>query len=346
MTQPARSDGIFDVCAIGNAMVDVLTHDTHDLIARLGLEPGAMNLIDAERAEEIYEAMGPGTEVSGGSAANTTVGVVSFGGRAAFIGRIADDAFGAIYRHDLMTAGVHFAAAVAADGSERTGRCLVIVTPDAQRTMCTFLGAGRSLDASVVDDSIVAASQVLYLEGYLWDEPSAKLAFLHAADVAHHAGRQVALTLSDPFCVERHRAAFLDLVADHVDILFANEPEIRSLYEAADFEDALGHVASHCAVAALTRSARGSVVVAGDERHEVPAVPVSVVDTTGAGDLYAAGFLTGLTRGRPLDECGQLASLAASEVISHLGARPERSLQSLAGNLLDDPPSDRRPLDS
>jgi sugar/nucleoside kinase (ribokinase family) len=329
-----NAPAIFDVCAIGNAMVDVLSHESAELITKLGLEPGAMNLVDAERAEEIYEAMGPAAEASGGSAANTTVGVVSFGGRAAFIGRIADDTFGEIYRHDLMTAGVHFAATVAPAGSEPTGRCLVIVTPDAQRTMCTFLGAGRSLDPSIVDDSIVAASQVLYLEGYLWDEPSAKLAFLHAADVAHQADRQVALTLSDPFCVERHRAAFLDLVAGHVDILFANEPEICSLYEVDDFEAATEKVSAHCSVAALTRSARGSVVVARGVRHEVAAVPATVVDTTGAGDLYAAGFLTGLSRGRPLDECAQLGSLAASEVISHLGARPERSLQALAGPLL------------
>ena len=327
---------IFDVCAIGNAMVDVLSHESFELIEKLGLESGAMNLVDAERAQEIYEAMGPGIEASGGSAANTTVGVVSFGARAAFIGRVADDAFGEIYRHDLLTAGVHFAATVAADSAEPTGRCLVIVTPDAQRTMCTFLGAGRNLDPSIVDDSIVAASQVLYLEGYLWDEPSAKLAFLHAADVAHQAGRQVALTLSDPFCVERHRAAFLDLVSGHVDILFANEPEICSLYEVDDFETAIARVSTHCSVAAITRSAHGSVVVdnAGG-RHRCAAVPTTVVDTTGAGDLYAAGFLTGYTRGRPLDECAQLGSLAAAEVISHLGARPEKSLQVLAGALLE-----------
>lgn len=328
---------IFDVCAIGNAMVDVLSYESAELVEKLGLEPGAMNLVDAEQADQIYEAMGPGTEVSGGSAANTTVGVVSFGGRAAFTGRIADDTFGEIYRHDLLNAGVHFVATVAPEGSEPTGRCLVMVTPDAQRTMCTFLGAGRSLDPSVIDDAIVAASQVLYLEGYLWDEPSAKLAFLHAADVAHRAERQVALTLSDPFCVERHRAAFLDLVAGHVDILFANEPEISSLYEVDNLEQAIDKVASHCSIAALTRSEHGSVVVADGDRFEVPAVPATVVDTTGAGDLYAAGFLYGLTHGHPLDQCAQLASLAASEVISHLGPRPECSLQELAGPLLADP---------
>jgi sugar/nucleoside kinase (ribokinase family) len=328
---------IFDVCAIGNAMVDVLSYESFELIEKLGLEPGAMNLVDAELADQIYEAMGPGTEVSGGSAANTTVGIVSFGGRSSFIGRIADDTFGEIYRHDLLTAGVHFAASVAPDDSEPTGRCLVMITPDAQRTMCTFLGAGRSLDTSIIDHSIVASSQVLYLEGYLWDEPSAKLAFLHAADIAHGTERQVALTLSDSFCVERHRAAFLDLVAGHVDILFANEPEICSLYEVDDFESAVAKVSSHCSIAALTRSEHGSVIVSEGQRHEVPAVPVKVVDTTGAGDLYAAGFLTGHTRGLPLEQCGQLASLAASEVISHLGARPECSLSELAGTLLDPP---------
>jgi sugar/nucleoside kinase (ribokinase family) len=333
MNQVAN-EAIFDVCAIGNAIVDVLSHESFELIDKLGLEAGAMNLVEAERADEIYEAMGPGIEASGGSAANTTVGVVSFGGRAAFIGRVADDAFGEIYRHDLMTAGVHFAATVAPDGSEPTGRCLVIVTPDAQRTMCTFLGAGRTLDPSVVDDAIVASSQVVYLEGYLWDEPSAKLAFLHAADVAHQAGRQVALTLSDPFCVERHRAAFLDLVAGHVDVLFANEPEICSLYELDSLDAAIDAVAGHCAVAALTCGASGSIVVADGERHAVPAAPTDVTDTTGAGDLYAAGFLSGYTRGRPLAECGALGSLAAAEVISHLGARPATSLYELAGEQL------------
>jgi len=343
MTSAMNTNAIFDVCAIGNALVDVLSHEPHELIAKLEVEPGSMNLVDAERADEIYEAMGPGTEVSGGSAANTTVGVVSFGGRSAFIGRIADDTFGEVYRHDLLTAGVHFAATIAPAGSQPTGRCLVMVTPDAQRTMCTFLGAGSSLDPSVVDDSIVASSQVLYLEGYLWDEPSAKLAFLHAADVAHKAGREVALTLSDSFCVERHRAAFLDLVSDHVDILFANEPEICSLYEVDDFDEAVSRVSAHCAFAAITRSEQGSVVVANGERHAVAAVPVSVVDTTGAGDLYAAGFLVGHTRGLPADVCAQLGSLAASEVISHLGARPESSLLTLAGSLLETSPDQPGP---
>jgi sugar/nucleoside kinase (ribokinase family) len=334
MSEPT-GDAIFDVCAIGNAIVDVLSHESFELVDKLGLELGAMNLVDAARAEEIYEAMGPAVEVSGGSAANTTVGVVSFGGRAAFIGRVADDTFGEVYRHDLMTAGVHFAATVAPDESERTGRCLVIVMPDAQRTMCTFLGAGASLDPSVVDDSIVAASQILYLEGYLWDEPSAKLAFLHAADVAHQAGREVALSLSDPFCVERHRDAFRELVENHVDILFANEPELCSLYEVDDLERAIETVAAQCSIAAITCGAGGSVVVGGGERHRIAAAPATVVDTTGAGDLYAAGFLNGYTRGRPLPTCGELGSLAAAEVISHLGARPATSLQAIAADLSD-----------
>ena len=258
-----------------------------------------MNLVDAERADQIYEAMGPGTEVSGGSAAKTRR---SASCRSAAEGHHSSGRMrGRHVRRDLPArsprAGEHFAASVAPDGSEPTGRCLVMVTPDAQRTMCTFLGAGRSLDTSVIDHSIVAASQVLYLEGYLWDEPSAKLAFLHAADIAHGAERQVALTLSDSFCVERHRAAFLDLVAGHVDILFANEPEICSLYEVDDFDAAVAKVSSHCSIAALTRSEHGSVIVSDGQRHVVPAVPVKVVDTTGAGDLYAAGFLTGHTRG-------------------------------------------------
>jgi sugar/nucleoside kinase (ribokinase family) len=323
----------FDVVALGNALVDVLSHEDDDFVTRTGVEPGAMTMVDAGRSDEIYAQMGPATEVSGGSAGNTTAGVASFGGRAAYIGRVADDAFGKVFTHDLRSSGVHFESPIATDGVP-TGRCLVIVTPDAQRTMCTYLGAGAELDLTYVDEALIEAAAVTYLEGYVWDPPAAKDAVRHAATVAHRADQRVAFTLSDPFCVDRHREEFRELIEHDVDILFANEHEIMSLYELDSFDDALRKVRGHCAIAALTRGARGSVVVAGDDVHIIDAHPTEVVDTTGAGDLYAAGFLYGLTHGRDLQTCGRLASLAASEVISHLGARPARSLAELARPLL------------
>jgi sugar/nucleoside kinase (ribokinase family) len=329
----ARASGArheFDVVALGNALVDVLSHEDDDFVARTGVERGAMTMVDAARSDEIYGHMGPALEISGGSAANTAAGVCSFGGRAAFIGRVADDEFGKIFTHDLRSVGVHFDCPVAGDGSP-TGRCLVIVTPDAQRTMCTHLGAANRLDPAYVDVEVVASSAVTYLEGYLWDEPMAKEAIRRAAAVAHGADRRVALTLSDPFCVERHRGEFLELVSGEIDVLFANELEITRLYEADHFDDALQRVRGHCEIAALTRGPRGSVIVCGDEVHVIDAHPSDVVDTTGAGDLYAAGFLFGLTHGHDLGTCGRLGSLAAAEVISHLGARPEVPLTRLAG---------------
>ena len=322
-----------DVVTMGNALVDVLTHGDDDFVARAAVEPGAMTMVDAARSDEIYAEMGPATEMSGGSAANTAAGVASFGGHAAYIGRVADDTFGKVFAHDLRSLGVQFDAPIATTGSP-TGRCLVIVTPDAQRTMCTFLGAGAQLDESYVDEAIVASAAVTYLEGYIWDPPAAKEAVRRAAAIAHRADRRVALTLSDPFCVERHRAEFLELIAGDIDILFANEHEITSLYEVDTFDEALHHVRGHCEIAALTRGPHGSVIVAGDDVHVIDAHPTEVVDTTGAGDLFAAGFLFGLTHGYPLATCGQLASLAAAEVISHLGARPAVSLADLAQPLL------------
>ncbi|HEV7524603.1 MAG TPA: adenosine kinase [Acidimicrobiia bacterium] len=323
----------FDVLTLGNALVDVLVHADDDFVARTGVEPGAMTMVDAARSDEIYAEMGVAVEMSGGSAANTAAGVAAFGGKSAFIGRVSDDTFGKVFSHDLRSVGVHFDAPLATTG-EPTGRCLVIVTPDAQRTMCTFLGAGAELDESYIDEALVAAAAVTYLEGYVWDPPAAKEAVRRAAAIAHRADQRVALTLSDPFCVERHREEFLDLIAGHIDILFANEDEITSLYEVATFDEALHRVKGHCEIAALTRGKHGSVIVAGDDVHVIDAHPAKVVDTTGAGDLFAAGFLYGLTHGYGLATCGQLASLGAAEVISHLGARPAESLAELARPLL------------
>jgi sugar/nucleoside kinase (ribokinase family) len=294
-----------------------------------------MTMVDADRSDEIYAVLGPAQETSGGSAANTAVGVAAFGGRAAFIGRIADDAFGKVFAHDLRGAGVEFDVTPATDGSA-TGRCLVIVGADAERTMCTYLGAGAEIDPADVDAERIASSAITYLEGYLWDGDAAKEAIRRAASLARAAGRQVSLTLSDPFCVERHRSEFLELIRSDIDVLFANEQEISMLYETDSFDDAAKRIADHCEVAALTRGAVGSVVVSGGVRHDVPADAVDrVIDTTGAGDLYAAGVLYGLTHGHDAATCGKLGSLAAAEVISHLGARPEASLTDLARPLLN-----------
>ena len=323
----------FDVVARGNALVDVLAHADDDFVRRAGIERDSTTMVDARRSEQIYAEMGPATEISGGSAANTAAGVASFGGRAAYIGRVADDAFGKVFAHDLRSVGVHFESPRSTSGSP-TGRCLVIVTPDAQRTMCTYLGAGAELDETDVDEAVVESAAVTYLEGYLWDPPAAKEAVRRAAAVAHRADRRVALTLSDPFCVQRHRETFLELIEGEIDILFANEHEITMLYQVDTFDEALHHVRGHCEIAALTRGPHGSVVVAGDDVHVIDAQPAAVADTTGAGDLYASGFLYGLTHGHDLATCGRLASLAAAEVISHLGARPAEPLSELARPLV------------
>jgi len=323
-----------DVLAIGNALVDVLTHADEERVVKLGLVKGTMSLVDEAQARALYEAMGPGVEISGGSAANTIVGVASFGGRAQYVGKVRDDQLGEVFGHDLRSTGVLYETPRAADGPP-TGRCLILMTPDAQRTMGTFLGASSRLGSADIDEHLVARAKIVYLEGYLFDPPEAQEAFRKAAAAAHAAGRKVALTLSDPFCVGRHRAAFLDLLEHHVDILFANEAEICALYEVADFDTALAKVRGHCEVAALTRSAKGSVLVGNGTTHVVEAHPVKrVVDTTGAGDLYAAGVLYGLSRGFDLPTCGRLGSLAAAEVISHVGARPMVPLRSLAAPVI------------
>ena len=319
-----------DVVGIGNALVDVLTRADEGFLARRGLVKGTMRLVDEAHARDLYEAMGPGVEMSGGSAANTVVGVASFGGRAHYVGKVRDDQLGEVFGHDLRATGVGYDTTRAMEGPS-TGRCLILVTPDAQRTMSTFLGASVRLGPGDLDKDLIARGKILYLEGYLFDPPEAQEAFRSAAALAHAAGRRVSLTLSDPFCVDRHRAAFLDLVEHHVDILFANEAEICALYEVRDFEAALARVRGHCEIAALTRSARGSVIVGDGQVHIVAAHPVeAVVDTTGAGDLYAAGVLYGLSRGLDLPTCGRLGSLAAAEVISHVGARPMVPLAQLA----------------
>ena len=323
------SDREIDVVGIGNAIVDVLSHAEEDFLAAHGLSKGTMTLIDGARAEALYGEMGPAVEASGGSGANTVAGLASLGGRAGFIGKVSNDQIGGIFRHDIRAAGVTFDTLPSVSGAP-TARCLIFVTPDAQRTMNTFLGACLELGPDDIDPHLVARAKVTYLEGYLWDPPLAKEAFLTAGGVAHDSGRKVALALSDPFCVERHRAEFVDLVKNHVDILFANEHEICSLWQVDDFDAALQATRGHCEIAALTRSEKGSVVLGDGEIHVVDAAKVAkVVDTTGAGDLYAAGFLYGLTSGRGLYECGRIAALAAAEAISHYGARPETPLTEL-----------------
>jgi sugar/nucleoside kinase (ribokinase family) len=322
-------DATLDIVGIGNAIVDVIAHADESFLAREGLAKGAMTLVEAARAESLYRRMGPAIESSGGSAGNTMAGIASLGGKGGYIGKLRDDLLGEVFRHDITAIGVRFVTPAAADGPG-TARCLILVTPDGQRTMATYLGACVELGPEDIDAALIAAAQVTYLEGYLFDPPRAQEAFRTAARIAHRAGRRVALSLSDPFCVDRHRAAFHELVAGEIDILFANEAEICALYETADFAQAAAAVKGHVAVAALTRSARGSLILADGRAHDIAAAPVEhVIDTTGAGDLYAAGFLYGLTRGLPLPTCGSIGSLCAAEIISHIGARPEAALAEL-----------------
>ncbi|MBS0538424.1 MAG: adenosine kinase [Proteobacteria bacterium] len=319
----------FDVLGIGNAIVDVIARADDAFLGKHALTKGSMMLIDENRAEALYGAMGSAVEVSGGSCGNTMAGVASFGGKGAYIGKVRNDQLGAVFGHDMKAIGVSFATPPATSGPA-TARCLISVTPDAQRTMSTYLGACTGLGPDDIDAKLVASAQVTYVEGYLWDAPEAKKAVLKAFDAAHAAGRKVSITLSDSFCVGRYRAEFRDLIRNQVDILFGNESEITSLYEVDSFEKALEMARTEAKIAALTRSEKGSVVIKGSETHAVPAAPVSkVVDTTGAGDLYAAGFLFGFTHGKPLAECARLGGIAAAEIISHVGARPEKALKDL-----------------
>lgn len=324
----------FAVLGIGNAIVDVVSNVEEAFLKDAGLAKGTMTLIDADQADALYGKLPPSTESSGGSAANTIAGLASLGARAAYIGKIRDDQLGEIFRHDIQAQGVNFQTPSATEGPA-TARCMVLVTADADRTLQTYLGACVGLNPTDVDEDVVAQSQITYLEGYLWDPPEAKKAFIHAAEIAHKAGQRVALSLSDPFCVDRHRDAFKDLVNNHVDIVFANEEEITSLYESENFDAACAAIKGSCEIAALTRGAQGSIVVAGEQTVAVPAAKVDkVVDTTGAGDAYAAGFLHGLTHGASLQRCAQTGSIAAAEVISHYGARPECDLATLVAEKL------------
>ena len=314
----------FDILGIGNAIVDVLAPVPAAFLAAHAMTSGAMALIDAESAERLYAAMPPAQEASGGSAGNTCAVAAALGAKVAYFGKVADDQLGRVFAHDITAAGVHFPTTPLAGGAP-TARCLILVTPDGQRTMNTFLGACVTFGEADVDAGVVADSAVTYMEGYLFDPPAAQAAFRAAAKIAHAAGRQVALSLSDSFCVGRHRAAFRDLVAGHVDILFANEDEITALYE-TDFAAAVELARKDVALAAITRGAAGSVVVRGAETAEIAVVKTTLVDSTGAGDAYAAGFLAAYTAGLDLAKCGTLGSIAAAEVISHYGARPQRAL--------------------
>jgi len=324
-------DTRFDVLGIGNAIVDVLARAEDDFLANQGMAKGSMALIDEPRAQAIYDAMGPATEASGGSAANTIVGVASFGGRAAFIGKVKDDELGRAFTHDIRAAGVAFDTPPASEGPS-TARCYVLVTADGERTMNTYLGAAQDLHPNDVDEATIAAASIVYLEGYLWDPPQAKEAFRKAAKIAHGAGRKVALTLSDSFCVGRYRDEFLNLMTSGaVDLIFANESELHSLYETSDFDTALAALRKDVKLGVVTRSEKGCVVISGSETVAVPAAPIDkLIDATGAGDLFAAGFLVGHARGADFGTSARLGGLAAAEVIQHLGARPLTSLKALA----------------
>ncbi|MGB0681292.1 MAG: adenosine kinase [Magnetovibrionaceae bacterium] len=318
-----------DVLGIGNAIVDVLAHAEDAFLDAEGLPKGGMTLIDAGQAESLYQRMGPGVEMSGGSAANTIAALASLGGKGAFVGKVADDQLGGVFAHDIKALGIDFDTKPLS-GGDATARCLILVTPDAQRTMNTFLGACTELGPDDIAVDQIATAKITYLEGYLWDPPHAKEAFLKAAGAAHDAGRLVSLSLSDPFCVERHRDSFLDLLEGHIDILFANEEEAKSLYQTDDLRTVADQLSRHCSVAAITRGADGCMIVSGEERHHLTAeTPDRLADTTGAGDAFAAGFLFGLTQGKGLADCGRLGGIAAAQVIAHMGARPDVVLKDV-----------------
>jgi sugar/nucleoside kinase (ribokinase family) len=325
------TDAKYDVLGIGNAIFDVLVQTDEGFLVRHGMTKGGMALIDEPRAAAIYKDMGPATEMSGGSAANTIVGIASLGARTAYVGKVKADQIGGLYSHDIRAAGVAFETR-AASGGPATGCSYILVTPDGERTMNTYLGAAQELMPSDIDQAQIAASHIVYLEGYLWDPKSAKEAFVKAAGIAHGAGRQVALTLSDSFCVDRYRDEFIDFMRKGtVDVVFANEAEMHSLYQTSDFDTALGQLRADTKLGVVTRSEKGCVVASKDSVVAVPASPIQqLVDTTGAGDLFAAGFLFGLVRNAGFEAAGRLGALAAAEVIQHIGARPQVSLKQLA----------------
>lgn len=319
----------YDVLAIGNAIVDVLTAHPDAFLEANDIPKGSMRLISAAQATELYSRMGPGREISGGSAANSAAGIAALGGRAAFVGRVSNDQLGQVFAHDIRASGVDYRTPPA-EGGPPTGQCLIIVSPDAQRTMSTYLGSCQEVDEADVDAEMVKAAQVTYFEGYLWDPPAPIRAIRKAKAIAHAANRKVALTLSDVFCVEGHRDEFLEMMrANLVDIVFANENEAKSLFRTDSVEAAIEGLAGLVPLAIVTRSEKGAVVVSGAERAEVPITPAArVLDTTGAGDLFAAGFLTGYTQGRALKDCAVMGTIAAAEVIEHYGARPEADLKA------------------
>ena len=322
------SEPRLDVVGIGNALVDVLAHAEDDFLQTNEIVKGGMTLIDEDRAAELYSRMGAAVEISGGSGANTTAGIAGLGGKVAYLGKVKNDQLGEIFAHDIRAIGVEFDTERPTEGPA-TGRCLIIVTPDAERSMSTYLGASQGLGPDDVPEDLIASAKITYLEGYLWDPPLAKEAFRKAMKAAHNANRKTALTLSDDFCVDRYRDEFMELIkTGQIDILFANEDEIASLFQ-SDFDSAVAATKGLCEVAAITRSEKGCLILAGDDKFVVPADATNVVDTTGAGDLFASGFLYGMTSGRELPECGQIGCLAASEVISHFGARPEKSLKDM-----------------
>jgi sugar/nucleoside kinase (ribokinase family) len=325
------ADAKYDVLGVGNAIFDVLVKTDEAFLASHGMTKGSMALIDEDRAAAIYRDMGPATEMSGGSGANTIVGISSLGARAAFVGKVKDDQIGKLYTHDIRAAGVAFATKPASDGPA-TGCSYILVTGDGERTMNTYLGAAQRLSPADIDADEIAASKIVYLEGYLWDPKDAKDAFVKTSQIAHQAGRQVALTLSDAFCVDRYRAEFVELMRNGtVDLIFSNEAELHSLYQTSDFDTALKQLRSDAKLGVVTRSEKGCVVASKDGVIAVPAAPVeSIVDTTGAGDLFAAGFLFGHVRGFGFENAGKLGALAAAEVIQHIGARPQVSLKELA----------------
>ncbi|MBR1777193.1 MAG: adenosine kinase [Alphaproteobacteria bacterium] len=320
----------FDVVAIGNAMVDVLANMDDEFLAKHNMPKGMMTLIDAPAAEMIYSHIAQnGVECSGGSAANTAVGIAALGGRPAFIGKVADDQLGEIFRKDITRSGVYFTTPCL-ENERPTARCMVIVSPDAQRTMNTYLGACSKLSRKDIDEDLIRQTKIVYMEGYLWDRPEAKDALAYAVELAHKYDRKVSLSLSDPYCVNRHRDSFLQLIKNGVDILFCNEDEIKALFDTDDPEEAFKHSENLCEIVVVTRGAKGAIAICGQDRYEIPAAPINrVIDTTGAGDLFAAGFLTGFSHGRSVFECLQMGALAAAEIISHYGARPETSLSEL-----------------
>ncbi|MEM7568690.1 MAG: adenosine kinase [Pseudomonadota bacterium] len=324
----------YDVVGIGNAIIDVISQSTDDFLSEESIAKGGMTLIDAHRADSLYAKMGPGMETSGGSAANTLAGCAALDVRSGFIGRVRNDQLGEVYMHDIRAVGVDFTNTPAQDGLP-TARCLILVTPDGQRSMNTFLGASTELGVGDLDDAMIAGSAITYMEGYLWDKELAKEAFLKAMEIAHGAGRKVSLTLSDSFCVDMHRAEFLDLISGKVDILFANEAEILSLFETDDFDAAVSAVSGKVPIAAITRSEKGALILSADGQDEIAAQPVDkVVDTTGAGDQFAAGFLAGLAKGHSPARSGHMGAVAAAEVISHIGPRPQEDVAALIDKAL------------